>query len=96
MQRYNIDSNVGHDTGKRILIWSTAMPLRWRHNGRDSVSKHQSHDCLLNSLFPTQMVSNAENVSIWWRHHAMLGFMGSGTLSVGMATQGVVSKTHAS
>ena len=23
--------------------------------------------------FPTQMVSNAENVSIWWRHHAMSG-----------------------
>ena len=25
--------------------------LRWRHNGRDSVSNHQPHDCLLNSLF---------------------------------------------
>ena len=23
----------------------------WRHNGRDSVSNHQSHDCLLNRLF---------------------------------------------
>ena len=21
--------------------------------------------------FPAQMASNAENVSIWWRHHAM-------------------------
>ena len=26
-------------------------PLRWRHNGRDGVSNHQPHDCLLNSLF---------------------------------------------
>ena len=69
--------------------------LRWRHNGRDSVSNHQPHDCLLNRLFrrrskkaskrrvtglcagnspgtggfPSQMASNAENVSIWWRHH---------------------------
>ena len=69
--------------------------LRWRHNGRVSVSNHQSHDCLLNRLFrcrskktsklrvtglcagnspwagefPAQMASNAENVSIWWRHH---------------------------
>ena len=69
--------------------------LRWRHNGRDSVSNHQPHDCLLNRLcrrrskktsklrvtalcsgnspgtgeFPAQMASNAENVSIWWRHH---------------------------
>ena len=69
--------------------------LQWRHNGRDSVSNHQPHDCLLNRLsrrrskktsklcvtglcagnspgtgeFPAQMASNAENVSIWWRHH---------------------------
>ena len=25
--------------------------LPWRHNGRDSVSNHQPHDCLLNRLF---------------------------------------------
>ena len=25
--------------------------LQWRHNGRDSVSNHQPHDCLLNRLF---------------------------------------------
>ena len=69
--------------------------LRWRHNGCDSVSNHQPHECLLNCLFrrrskktskprvtglcvgnspgtgefPAQMASNAENVSIWWRHH---------------------------
>ena len=30
---------------------STAMSLLWRHNGRDSVSNHQPHDCLLNRLF---------------------------------------------
>ena len=70
------------------------VTLQWRHNGRDSVSNHQPHDCLLNLLFrrrsnktsklrvtglsgnspgtgkfPAQMASNAENVSIWWRHH---------------------------
>ena len=27
------------------------MTLRWRHNGRDSVSIHQPHHCLLNRLF---------------------------------------------
>ena len=74
------------------------IQLQWRHNGRDSVSNHQSHHCLLNGLFrrrskktsklrvtglcagnspvtgefPAQMASNAENVSIWWRHHAVL------------------------
>ena len=76
-------------------------PLQWRHNGRDGVSNHQPHDCLLNGLFrrrskktsklrvtglcagnsqatgefPAQMASNAENVSIWWRHH--VGFLPS-------------------
>ena len=28
-----------------------ATPLRWRLNGRDSVSNHQPHDCLLYVLF---------------------------------------------
>ena len=53
-------------------------PLQWRHDRHDGVSNHQPHDCLLNSLigcrskktFPTQRATNAENVSIWWRHHA--------------------------
>ena len=31
-------------------IWPD-MPLQWRHNGRDGVSNHQPHDCLLNRLF---------------------------------------------
>ena len=72
--------------------------LLWRHNGRDGVSNHQTHNCLLNRSFrlrskktsklrvtglcvgnsqvtgefPAQMASNAENVSIWWRHHRLL------------------------
>ena len=72
-----------------------SISLQWRHNGRDGVSNHQPHYCLLNRLFrhkskktpklrvtglcegnspmtgefPAQMASNAENVSIWWRHH---------------------------
>ena len=82
-----------------ILLFSStiAMPLRWRHDGCDSISNHQPHDCLLNRLFrrrskktsklrvtglcvgnspgtgefPAQMASNAENVSIWWLHHAL-------------------------
>ena len=79
-----------------LLKYQRIYALRWRHNGRDSVSNHQTHNCLLNSLFrrrskktsklrvtglcvgnspgtgefPAQMASNAENVSIWWHHHA--------------------------
>ena len=85
------------------IIWKTCgrsphtekKSLQWRHNGRDSISNHQPHDCFINRLFrrrskktsklrvtdlcagnspgtgefPPQMASNAENVSIWWRHH---------------------------
>ena len=47
------------------------------YSGADQ-SKHQSSAslaiCAGNSPgtgeFPAQMASNAENVSIWWRHHA--------------------------
>ena len=35
-------------TAKTSLYW---ISLPWRHNGRDSVSNHQPHDCLLNCLF---------------------------------------------
>ena len=80
----------------QLLNKKNWIPLRWRHNGRDGVSHHLPHDCLLNRLFrcrskeisklrvtglfagnspvtgefPAQMASNAENVSIWCRHHA--------------------------
>ena len=80
-------------------LYDTKTSLRWRHNGRDSASNHQPHDCLLNRLFrrrskktsklrvtalcagnspgigefPAQMASNAENVSIWCRHHVKGG-----------------------
>ena len=78
-----------------ILHSKLRITLQWRHNGRDGVSNHQPHDCLLNRLFGcrskktsklrvtglcagnspgtgeflAQMASNAESVSIWWRHH---------------------------
>ena len=83
------------DIQKAIVCRNTTSTLQWHHYGRDSVSNHQPHDCLLNRLFrcrsrktsrprvtdlcagissgtsefPAQMASNAENISIWWRHH---------------------------
>ena len=76
----------------RDNVFIASISLQWRINGRDSVSNHQPHDCLLNRLFrrrskktsklrvtdlcagnspgtdgfSAQMVSNADNVSIWW------------------------------
>ena len=43
--------------------------LQWRHNERDGVSNHQPHYSTTDE-FLVQRDSDAENVSIWWRHHA--------------------------
>ena len=32
-------------------ILTKMLSLEWRHNGRDGVSNHQPHDCLLSRLF---------------------------------------------
>ena len=95
-QKWRLITTIHHQYGTIYkLIPNTKCILRWRHNGRDIVSNHQPHHCLLNCLFrrrskktsklrvtslcavnspgtgefPAQMASNAENVSIRWRHH---------------------------
>ena len=45
--------------------------LHWRHNGHDSVSNHQPHDCLLNRLFRRRSKkhhSSASLASVWGIH----------------------------
>ena len=45
---------VIHGNGCIILYLACSLPgvaLQWRHNERNGVSNHQSHDCLLNRLF---------------------------------------------
>ena len=37
--------------GKTPVTGEFPAPLQWRHNGHNSVSNHQPHDCLLNHLF---------------------------------------------
>ena len=42
----------GEAQATSVMITLEVSPtLQWRHNGRDSVSNHQPHDCLLNRLF---------------------------------------------
>ena len=39
---------------QRVLFYyvkTFSMSLQWRHNGRDGVSNHHPHECLLNRLF---------------------------------------------
>ena len=33
------------------MVYLPLLTLQWRHNGRDSLSKHQPYDCFLNHLF---------------------------------------------
>ena len=39
-----------HVTAMCVCYYGTLTTIQWRHNGRDSVSNHQPHDCLLNRL----------------------------------------------
>ena len=55
-------------------ITSLAIVYSVVYSGADQ-RKHQSSASLpfvreFTGEFPAQMASNAENVSIWWRHHA--------------------------
>ena len=99
LHNWHIADRIG--TGAVVRFYSHFIHLRWRHNGRNSVSNHRPYDCSLNRLFrcrskktsklrvtglcagnppgtggyPAQMASNAENVSIWWRHHEFFTYM---------------------
>ena len=45
---------VCQSSAQTINCWidkKNSVTLQWRHNGRDSISNHQHHDCLLNRLF---------------------------------------------
>ena len=39
-----------HECSHLVCVYM-CISLWWRHDGRDGVSDHQPHDCLLNSLF---------------------------------------------
>ena len=42
-----------------------AVSLPWRHNGRNDVSNHQPHHCLLNRLFKAQIKENIKAPRHW-------------------------------
>ena len=86
-KRHNRHQSVSIRARRYFPLPRIGDALQWRHNGRDSVSNHQPHDCLLNRLFRRrskdrslafvrgihweQLARYAENVSIWWRHHGI-------------------------
>ena len=53
---WSMDGNSSNSVSHQypwFLRYNTSIriSLQWRHNGRDSVSNHQPHDCSLNRLF---------------------------------------------
>ena len=42
---------LSHWRQQYVVIWmDDVCPLQWRHNGREGVSNHHSHGCLLNRI----------------------------------------------
>ena len=50
---FNVHINKSELIKPKVVIMRTnrSVALQWRHNGHDSVSNNQPHDCLLNRLF---------------------------------------------
>ena len=50
-----------------ISIYLSFVPftLRWRHNGLDSVSNYQPHDCLLKPFIQTRFKENIKALRYW-------------------------------
>ena len=60
------------------IIIMIIISLQWRHNGRDSVSNHQPHGCLLNRLFRRRSKKTSKL--------RVTGLCGTGEFSVQMAS----------
>ena len=57
-------SFVGHIWHVKSQAKLHKNTLQWRHNERDGVSNHQSHDCLLNRLFRSKKTSQLRVIGL--------------------------------
>ena len=48
-----------------LLLWVRQSKLLWHHNGRDGVSKYQTHDCLFNRLYRRRSKKNLKAPRHW-------------------------------
>ena len=48
VKTYRNDTMRFQQSASDLTRWHLNKTLQWRHNGRDGVSNHQPHDCLLN------------------------------------------------
>ena len=65
--------NNGHDSVSNHQPRDCFLNRLFRHRSKKTSKLRVTGLCVRNSPgtgeFPAQMASNAENVSIWWRHH---------------------------
>ena len=57
-------------TSLRIVYSSVYSMRRSRKTSKDRVTGFCEGNTPVTGEFPAQSASNAENVSIWWRHHS--------------------------
>ena len=50
-QLFHTTTGIGYTNKEATLFYFPHLTWQWRHNGRDGVSNHHPHDCLLNRLF---------------------------------------------
>ena len=54
------------------IVYSTFYTGREKETSKLRVTGLCAGNSPMTGEFPTQMASNAENVSIWWRHHVII------------------------
>ena len=65
IQIYVAMMSLGHNELFKYV--KSMIPLQWRHNGRDCVSNHQPHDCLLKRLIrrSSKQTSKLRVTGLW-------------------------------
>ena len=64
-ERDGVSNHQPHD-----YLLNRLFRRRWKKTSKLRVTGLCEGNSPVTGKFPVQMVSNAENVSIWWRHHA--------------------------
>ena len=59
----------------RTIVYATVYSGRSKKTSKLRVTGLFAGNSPSTGEFPAQMASNADNVSIWWRHHECVGFL---------------------
>ena len=71
--RHNGRDSVSNHQPQHCLLYGL-FRRRWKKTSKLRVTGLYAGNSSVTGEFPAQMVSNAENVSIWWRHHGGVSF----------------------